>query len=205
MKFTLRTTVALVGLLALLLVGACGTSSDEGVAKGTASQSEAGGGQTGVQPGTARPTNTPRSAFKPPGATVPLSEGKIASADAAAHIGEELEVCGFVAEVVYEKELEGRPTFLRFDQPAPNHPFQALIPGKRRPRWPNAPELYYPASQSCAKGLIEEIDGIPTIIIEEQYLLTIPGGGGFRTLPSRQQQQMEREAREEAATKEAQK
>ena len=208
MKFTLRITVAIIGLLALLLVGACGTSSDDGKATVTGAQPGAGGGQaaqTGVQQGTAEPTSTPRAALKPPGPTIPLSEWKIASADAAVHIGEETEVCGFVAEVKYEKELEGRPTFLRFDGIAPDHPFQVMIPGKRRTRWPNPPELYYASSQTCAKGLLEEFDGIPTIIIEQQYLLTIPGGGGYRTLPSRQQQQMEREAREAERTKEAQK
>ena len=143
MNIRSRVTVSVLGLLTLLLIGACGTSSDEEVAKGTGSQSEAGGSQaaqTGVQQGGAEPKSTPRPAIKAPLATVPLSEGQIAAADAAAHIGEETKVCGFVAEARYEKDLDGRPTFLWFDQPPPNHPFQVLIPGNRRTRWPQTPE-----------------------------------------------------------------
>ena len=59
MNFRAQVTVSVLGLLTLLLIGACGTSSDEGVATGTGSQSEASGGQaaqTGVQQGGAEPT-----------------------------------------------------------------------------------------------------------------------------------------------------
>lgn len=206
MKFRSRVTVGVLGLLTLLLIGACGTSSDEGVPKGTGPQSEAGGqaAQTGVQQGAATSAPT-RLAIREPNATIPLSEGAIAPAVAAAHIGEEIEVCGFVAEVVYERDMEGRPTYVRFDQIAPDQTFQVMIPGKRRPRWPNPPEMYYPYTQACAKGLIEEIDGKPTMIIENQYQLLVPAGGGYGVIQPRTQQEIERKARDAEKTKEAQK
>ena len=206
MRFKSRVNAVFLGLLTLLLVGACGTSSDEGVATGTASQPEAGGGQvaqTGVQQVAATPTRTPRPAIKASGATIEITEGTISPAVASAHMGEEIKVCGFVEEAVYEKDMEGRPTFLRFDGTSPDHPFQVIIPGKRRPRWPQPPELIYGSGQSCAKGLIEDIDGKPTMIIEQAYNLS--GGGGMETLPSRQQLEMERKEREAERTKEAQK
>lgn len=206
MKFTLRFTVGLICLLTLLLLGACGTASNEGVATGTGTQPEVGsqGAQTGALPG--EPTRPPtRFAIRKPNATIPLTEEQIAPAVAAAHIGEETEVCGFVAEVVYRQDMEGRPTYVRFDRIAPDQTFQVIIPGKRRPRWPEPPEKHYPYTQACAKGLIQEIDGKATMIIEHVYQLLVPAGGGQGVVPPSQQLGMERKEREAERTKEAQK
>ena len=187
-----------------LLLGACGSSSDEG----TGAQPEATSGQaaqTGGQQGAASPTATLVTGARRVPGTIQFSETAILSADAAGHVGEEAEVCGYVAEVIYERDAEGRPTYLRFDNPSPDQTFTVLIEGKRRPRWSNKPENYYPTQQVCAKGTIVEVEGGPGMVIGQVFnLLTQGGGAGPGISPSRQQREEERKAREAAATKEAQ-
>ncbi len=193
----MRFLVVLVSLfMAALLLGACGTSSDEG----TGAQPKAASGQQGD----ASPTATlVTGARKVPG-TIQFSETAILSSDAASFIGEEAEVCGYVAEVIYERDAEGRPTYLRFDNPSPDQTFTVLIEGKRRPRWSDKPENYYPTQIVCAKGTIVDIQGGPGMIIGQVFNLVNQGGGaGPGISPSRQQKEEERKAREAAATKEA--
>ena len=192
--------------VAALLLGACGTSSDEG----TGTQPEATSvqaAQTGGQQGGTAPTPTLVTGARRIPGTVQFAESALLSIDAtaAAHLGEEGEVCGYVAEVIYEPDTEGRPTYLRFDNPAPDQTFTVLIEGKRRPRWSNKPENYYPTQIVCAKGTIVEVQGGPGMVIGQVFNLVTQGGGaGPGISPSRQQREEERKAREAAATKEAQ-
>jgi len=202
----LRFLVLLVSLSVVsLLAGACGSSSDEGT--GAQPDTSSGqGAQTAGDKANAEPTATlVTGARKVPG-TIEFAETSLLSAesDIAAHLGEETEVCGYVAEVIYERDLEGRPTYLRFDSPSPDQTFTVLIEGKRRPRWSNKPENYYPTQMVCAKGTIVEVDGGPGMIIGQVFNLVNQGGGaGPGISPSRQQREEERKAREAAATKEA--
>lgn len=194
----MRFLVLLVSLtMAALLLGACGTSSDEG----TGAQPETTSGQQGD----ASPTATLVTGARRVPGTILFSETAILSADAAAFIGEDTQVCGYVAEVIYERDAEGRPTYLRFDNPSPDQTFTVLIEGKRRPRWSGKPENYYPTQIVCATGTIVEIQGGPGMVIDQVFNLVNQGGGaGPGISPSRQQREEERRAREEAATKEAQ-
>ena len=190
--------------VASLLLGACGTSSDEGT--GTGAQPEAASGQA-VQTGGQQtgPTLTPVTSAKQVAGTIVFAESAILTADAAAHIGEDGEVCGFVAQVIYERDTEGRPTYLRFDNPAPDQTFTVLIEGKRRPRWSNKPENYYPLQIVCATGTIVEVEGGPGMVIGQVFNLKTQGGGaGTGIIPPRQQREEERKAREAERTKEAQ-
>ena len=201
----MRFLVLLLSLsVAALLLGACGTSSDEG----TGAQPEATSGQAaqpGGQQGDASPTATLVTGARRIPGTVEFAESSVLSADAAAHLGEETEVCGYVAEVIYERDTEGRPTYLRFDNPSPDQTFTVLIEGKRRPRWSNKPENYYPTQIVCAKGTIVDVQDGPGMVIDQVFnLLTQGGGAGPGIVPSRQQREEERKAREAAATKEAQ-
>jgi hypothetical protein len=202
----LRFLVLLVSLSVVsLLAGACGSSSDEGT--GAQPDTSSGqGAQTARDQAKAEPTATlVTGARKVPG-TIQFAETSLLSAesDIAAHLGEETEVCGYVAEVIYERDAEGRPTYLRFDNPSPDQTFTVLIEGKRRPRWSNKPENYYPTQVVCAKGTIVDIQGGPGMIIDAVYNLVNQGGGaGPGISPSRQQREEERKAREAAATKEA--
>ena len=201
MKFRLLVLILSVSVASLVL-GACGTSSDEG----TQAQPETSSGeaaQTGGQQGTAAPTPTIAAATKPAG-TIQFSESAIAPADAAAHLGQESEVCGFVAQVIYEPDTEGRPTYLRFDQPAPDQTFTVLIEGKRRPRWASKPENYYPFQQVCAKGTIVDVQGGPGMVVGQVFNLVVPGGAGDGIVPPRLQQEEERKKREAEGTKVAQ-
>ena len=200
----LRFLVLLVSLSVVsLLAVACGSSSDEG----TGAQPETSSGQTAGDQTQAEPTATlVTGARKVPG-TIEFAESSLLSAesDIAAHLGEEGEVCGYVAEVIYERDLEGRPTYLRFDRPSPDQSFTVLIEGKRRPRWSEKPENYFPTQTVCAKGTIVEVDGGPGMVIGQVFNLVNQGGGaGPGISPSRQQREEERKAREAAATKEAQ-
>jgi hypothetical protein len=189
--------------LASLLLGACGTSSDEG----TGTQPEANSGQaaqTAGQQGQAAPTATLVTGARRIPGTVQFSESALLTSDAAAHLGEEAEVCGYVAEVIYERDAEGRPTYLRFDNPAPNQSFTVLIEGERRPRWSDKPENYYPTQTVCAKGTIVDVQGKPGMVIGQVFNLKTQGGGaGPGISPSRQQREEERKAREAERTKEA--
>ena len=186
--------------IAILLLGACGTSSDDGAG----SQPESTSGQAGTQQGTATPKPTLVTGAKQVVGTIEFVASQILTADAASHIGEDGEVCGYVAEVIYEKEKEGRPTYLWFDNPAPNHTFMVLVEGKRRTRWSTKPENYYPLQIVCATGTIVELEGGPGMVIGDVYLLVTQGGGaGTGIIPNRQQRIEERKRREEEATKEA--
>ncbi|PKB67308.1 MAG: hypothetical protein BZY81_04960 [SAR202 cluster bacterium Io17-Chloro-G4] len=113
---------------------------------------------------------------KPAGEIV-IPDGAIFAQDSAAYIGEEGQVCGFVAQSVYYPEDEGRPTYIRFDQGFPEQTFQVLIPGKVRPRWAQKPEIYYINQEICATGLIEDMEGTPTITVDQVYQIFQPGGG----------------------------
>ena len=202
----MRFLVLLVSLaMAALLLGACGTSSDEGTGAqpgATSGQAAQAGGQQGTSAG---PTATLVTGARRVPGTILFSETAILSADAAAFIGEDTQVCGYVAEVIYERDAEGRPTYLRFDNPSPDQTFTVLIEGKRRPRWSGKPENYYPTQIVCATGTIVEIQGGPGMVIDQVFNLVNQGGGaGPGISPSRQQREEERRAREEAATKEAQ-
>ena len=202
----LRFLVLLVSLSVVsLLAGACGSSSDEGT--GAQPDTSSGqGAQTAGDQAKAEPTATLVTGARRVPGTIQFAETSLLSAesDIAAHLGEETEVCGYVAEVIYERDAEGRPTYLRFDNPSPDQTFTVLIEGKRRPRWSNKPENYYPTQIVCAKGTIVDIQGGPGMIIGQVFNLVNEGGGaGPGISPSRQQKEEERKAREAAATKEA--
>jgi len=102
----------------------------------------------------------------------PATEAITAEA-AAQHIGERAEVCGRVASANHSLESKGRPTFLNFDRPYPDHIFTALIWGKDRARFSAPPESLL-GQDVCAHGTITEHKGKPQIIVERPAQLTKP-------------------------------
>ncbi|MEE2875118.1 MAG: hypothetical protein VYD09_01130 [Chloroflexota bacterium] len=94
----------------------------------------------------------------------PVSTG-ISGYDARKHIGETKTVCGIVVDTHYARTSNGRPTFLNFDAPYPNHPFVALIWGEMRNNFGGSPESFFLGRMLCVRGLIESYKGKPQIIL----------------------------------------
>lgn len=88
----------------------------------------------------------------------------ISSSEAAAHIGEQATVCGPVADSRYAATSNGRPTFLNFNFPHPNHTFTVVIWGDDRGSFPSSPETYYRGKSVCVSGLIGVHQGKPQIV-----------------------------------------
>jgi hypothetical protein len=49
---------------------------------------------------------------------------------AKAHVGQSVTVCGKVANTYYSRFVEGKPTFINFGRPYPNHVFSIAIMGR---------------------------------------------------------------------------
>jgi DNA/RNA endonuclease YhcR with UshA esterase domain len=64
--------------------------------------------------------------------------------------------------------VNGRPTFLNFDRPFPNHTFTALIWGNNRGKFNPPPERSYGAGvRVCVTGLVETFRGKPQIEVTD--------------------------------------
>lgn len=91
--------------------------------------------------------------------------GPISPEEAAEYIGKRAEVCGFVAEVVEVREIEGKPTFINLGAEHPNQPFTALIWEDDRGRWDTTPEVLYSGRSICVTGTVERHEGTAQIIL----------------------------------------
>jgi hypothetical protein len=98
-----------------------------------------------------------------------ISQVKISAAYAKDHIGKEAIVCGTVASTRYAETSRGRPTFLHFGQPYPNHVFTVVIWGDKRQLF-GQPELKYANMQICVSGTIEIHDSKPQIVAQNPCL-----------------------------------
>jgi hypothetical protein len=99
-----------------------------------------------------------------PMATRVQASNAIASSEASSHVGEQVTVCGFVADARFVPSSRGKPTYLNFDRPFPDHSFAVVIFGKVRGRWDQPPEDTYSGRRTCARGMIGEYRGKPQII-----------------------------------------
>lgn len=79
----------------------------------------------------------------------------VSASEAARHVGERTTVCGEIVDTRYSAGSNGKPTFLNFDKPYPNHPFVVVIWGDDRSKFPSNPEKYYLNKQACASGLVD--------------------------------------------------
>lgn len=87
---------------------------------------------------------------------------------AAAHVGETKTVCGPVANTFYLCCFGGRPTFINFGKPYPEHVFSIAIMGESREKFDNCPEKMFAGKNLCVTGLIETYDDKPLIIVKEK-------------------------------------
>ena len=100
-----------------------------------------------------------------PVATVRSVSSGISGYDARNYIGEIKTVCGPVVDTFYARTSKGRPTFLNFHEPHPNHPFVAVIWGDMRDDFGGSPESLFLGRMLCVRGLIESYKGKPQIIL----------------------------------------
>lgn len=87
---------------------------------------------------------------------------------AKAHVGETATVCGPVANTYYSRFVEGKPTFINFGHPYPNHVFSIAIMGVDRAKFDNAPEDLFEGKSVCVTGLIESYDYKPLIVVRDK-------------------------------------
>lgn len=91
------------------------------------------------------------------------SVARVAPAEADAHVGDRVVVCGRVVEGSYLPGVRGAPTYLNFEAPYPDQPFTALIWGRHRGAFPAPPERAYRGSRLCVGGTIKTYEGDPRI------------------------------------------
>ncbi|MCK4410231.1 MAG: peptidoglycan-binding protein [Candidatus Eisenbacteria sp.] len=105
---------------------------------------------------------------------------RIKAAEAAQHVGEVAEVCGRVASAAHIAAVKGQPTFLNFERPYPDQPFNVVIWGSARSRFDAPPERAFDGKEICVTGLIETYRGKPQIVVSdpEQIVLVNPPEGG---------------------------
>ena len=87
---------------------------------------------------------------------------------AKAHVGQTATVCGKVANTYYSRFVEGKPTFINFGRPYPNHVFSIAIMGADRAKFDNAPENLFEGKSVCVTGLIEAYDNKPLIVVRDK-------------------------------------
>jgi hypothetical protein len=104
----------------------------------------------------------------------PTLTDTIAWTDAGLYEGEERVVCGPVAGTHFAEDSRGQPTFLNVgeDYPSPER-FVVLIWGDDRPNFASAPEDYYEGETICARGEIQEYEGVFEIEIRSPEQIEI--------------------------------
>jgi micrococcal nuclease len=90
----------------------------------------------------------------------------LTSAEAAAHVGEVVTVCGVVASAKYATGVRGAPTFLNLDRPYPDQPLTIVIWETDRSAF-GRPEATYANQPVCVTGKIEEHKGKPQIVARD--------------------------------------
>ncbi len=97
------------------------------------------------------------------GAPVPV---RIHTSEAAARVGDEVTVCGFVASTRYDTTTEGKPSFLFFEKPSPDQSFTAVIYDDVRKKF-GAPALKYLHRNVCVTGRLEKFQTIVRMVLTD--------------------------------------
>ena len=95
-----------------------------------------------------------------------LAQKTLTATEAKDHIGEQATVCGKVVSTRYSEDSRGKPTFLNFDQPYPNHIFTVLIWGNDRSKFGD-PEAAYRGKHLCVTGTISAYKNVPEIVASQ--------------------------------------
>ena len=103
------------------------------------------------------------------------SAPRVAAARAHEVIGKEATVCGRISDASYRSSIGGRPTFLNFDRPYPNHTFTVVIWGDVRDRFEKAPEAMFEGAHVCVTGRVETYRGKPQIVLRDPKQILVAG------------------------------
>ncbi len=87
--------------------------------------------------------------------------------EAANHLGEVNEVCGFCISITYEKDKKGSPAVLDFEKKYPEQVFSAIIYDFNLSKFNKPLEELFLNRPVCIKGEIDAIKGIPFIVVSE--------------------------------------
>ena len=106
----------------------------------------------------------------------------IQPADAAKYIGEQVEVCGRVADTLYGINLPSFPTYLYFQAAPPEHPFEVVIRYEDLTWFDRDPPPHrkYKDLDVCVRGKmreskVKETMGKPQIKAEDASQIRLPG------------------------------
>ena len=109
----------------------------------------------------------------PPAPSVVLSN--IPTDQAHQHVGETNTVCGLVASARFLESAKGKPTFLNFDRPFPDHTFVVVIFETDRAKFSNPPEVVFDGKRVCVTGRIVDFGGKPEIVVKDPSQIVIEG------------------------------
>jgi DNA/RNA endonuclease YhcR with UshA esterase domain len=101
----------------------------------------------------------------------------IPTAEAKAHIGETNTVCGLVTGGRFLDSSKGKPTFLNFERPYPDHTFTVVIFESDRAKFENPPETWFDGKTVCVTGAVIEYRGKPEIVVHDPSQIVIQGEG----------------------------
>jgi micrococcal nuclease len=93
--------------------------------------------------------------------------------EASAHIGEQAQVCGVVANAKFAAKSDGKPTFLNLGEPFPHHVFTAVVWGSDRSGFSYPPESLE-GERICVLGKISEYRGKPQVVVSRPSQITRP-------------------------------
>jgi len=93
--------------------------------------------------------------------------------EAANHLGEVAEVCGFCVSINYENERQGKPVILDFEKKYPEQVFSVIIYEIDIKKFEKPPEEIFLNKPVCVKGLIDAIKGVPFIIVSDPQQIQI--------------------------------
>jgi micrococcal nuclease len=165
LRFILVASITLTSL-AMIWPGVCRAGANTKVSEDATGRSKV----------SASPTNIP-----PTPATGGTTNG-IPAEQAKQHIGETNTVCGLVAGARFLESSTGKPTFLNFDRPFPDHTFSVVIFESNRAKFKSPPEMLYTGKTVCVTGRIVEYRGKTEIVVQDpsQIVLqeTAPASAG---------------------------
>lgn len=90
---------------------------------------------------------------------------ELSPADAAAHVGQKVTICGVVEDARFLEGARTQPTFLNFGGKFPRHQFTAVIFGKDRAAF-GSPESTYLGKRLCVWGPVTLFKGKPQIVLK---------------------------------------
>lgn len=105
--------------------------------------------------------------------TVAGAAGTITAEQAAAHVGEEVTVCGKVYGGKYLDRSNGTPTFINIGAAYPDSPFTVVIFGSDRGRFSYKPEKDLDGKMICVTGKVKEYKGKAEIIVSDEQQIKI--------------------------------